>query len=127
MGKSKDNKEDWKELNQEGVTQFKSILKAITKFQAFILRSDTTKGSPRDFKRDLLKANECRIYVKETEDKHVFQVYAEILEKTKVHRKNLIFIDGIAEAREVFDNQGDIIHPVFNINCLSDIYKNNIR
>lgn len=79
MGKSKDNKEDWKELNQEGVTQFKSILKAITKFQAFILRSDTTKGSPRDFKRDLLKANECRIYVKETEDRHVFQIYAEIL------------------------------------------------
>ncbi|WP_036033536.1 LIC_13246 family protein [Leptospira noguchii] len=127
MGKSKHNKEDWKELNPEGITHFKSILSAIEKFHSFTLRSDRTKGSPWDFKRDLLKAKECRIYVKETEDKHVFQVYAEILEKTKVHRKNLIFIDGIAEAREVFDNQGDIIHPVFNINCLSDIYKNNAR
>lgn len=89
MGKSKDNKEDWKELNQEGVTQFKSILSAIAKFQAFILRSDTTKGSPRDFKKELLKANECRIYVKETEDKHVFNIYAEILEKIILSEKNL--------------------------------------
>ncbi|WP_032915746.1 LIC_13246 family protein [Leptospira santarosai] len=121
---SKDNKEDWKELNQEGITQFKSILKAITKFQAFILRSDTTKGSPRDFKRDLLKAKECRIYVKKTEDKHVFQIYTEILEKYKVIREEFIFIDGITEAREVFEKKGDLTHPVFGINCLSDIYRN---
>ncbi|WP_032918066.1 LIC_13246 family protein [Leptospira santarosai] len=127
MEKSKDNKEDWKELNPEGVTQFKSILSAIEKFQSIILRSDSIKRSPRDFKSDLLKAKECRIYVKETEDKHVFQIYAEILENNNVIRGKFIFIDGIAEAREVFDNQGDIIHPVFNINCLSDIYKNNTR
>ncbi|EMO51713.1 LIC_13246 family protein [Leptospira noguchii] len=126
MGKSKDNKEDWKELNQEGVTQFKSILSAIEKFQAFILRFDTTKGSPRDFKRDLLKANECRIYVKETKDKYVFQIYAEILEKTKVLREEFIFIDGIAEARDVFEREGNMTnHPVFNIRCLSDLYKDN--
>ncbi|WP_032924907.1 LIC_13246 family protein [Leptospira santarosai] len=123
MGKSKDNTEDWKELNPEGVTQFKSILKAITKFQAFILRSDTTKGSPRDFKRDLLKANECRIYVKETEDRHVFQIYAKILEKTKVSKKSFVFIDGIKEARDVFEKEGDLTHPVFGINCLSDIFR----
>ncbi|MDI7208767.1 LIC_13246 family protein [Leptospira santarosai] len=124
MGKSKDNKEDWKELNQEGVTQFKSILSAIAKFQAFILRSDTTKGSPRDFKKELLKANECRIYVKETEDKHVFNIYAEILEKNNIIREKFIFIDGIFEAREVFEKEGDLTHPVFGINCLSDIYRN---
>ncbi|WP_032916399.1 LIC_13246 family protein [Leptospira santarosai] len=124
MGKSKDNKEDWKELNPEGITQFKSILSSIEKFHAFTLRSDTTKGSPWDFKRDLLKANECRIYVKETENKHVFQIYAEILEKTKVIRKKFIFIDGIKEAREVFEKEGDLTHPVFEINCLSDIYRN---
>ncbi|WP_032912808.1 LIC_13246 family protein [Leptospira santarosai] len=123
MGKSKDNKEDWKELNSEGVTQFKSILSAIAKFQAFILQSDTTKGSPWDFKRDLLKAKECRIYVKQTEDKHVFQIYAKILEKTKVHRKDFVFIDGITEARDVFEKEGDLTHPVFGINCLSDIYR----
>ncbi|OLY63634.1 LIC_13246 family protein [Leptospira santarosai] len=124
MGKSKDNKKDWKELNPEGVTQFKSILNAITKFQAFILRSDTTKGSPRDFKRDLLKAKECRIYVRQTEDKHVFQIYAEILEKTNVSKDRFLFIDGILEAREVFEKEGDLTHPVFKINCLSDIYRN---
>ncbi|EMO55910.1 LIC_13246 family protein [Leptospira noguchii] len=123
MENSKDNKEDWRELNSEGVTQFKSILSAIEKFQAFILRSDTTKGSPWDFKRDLLKAKECRIYVKETKDKHVFNIYAEILEKTKVLREGFIFIDGIKEAREVFEKEGDVTHPVFEINCLSDIYR----
>ncbi|MDI7218764.1 hypothetical protein QMN07_14780 [Leptospira santarosai] len=126
MGKSKDNKEDWKELNPEGVTQFKSILSSIERYQSLTLRSETTKDSPRDFKRDLLKAKECRIYVKETEDKHVFQIYAEILEKTKVIREEFIFIDGIAEARDVFERDGNMTnHPVFNILCLSDLYKDN--
>ncbi|WP_032925444.1 LIC_13246 family protein [Leptospira santarosai] len=123
MGKSKDNKEDWKELNSEGITQFKSILSAIEKFQAFVLRSETTTGSPRDFKRDLLKAKECKIYVKQTKDKHVFNIYAEILEKTKVSRNEFLYIDGILEAREVFEKEGDVTHPVFEINCLSDIYR----
>ncbi|MDI7174964.1 LIC_13246 family protein [Leptospira santarosai] len=128
MGKSKDNKEDWKELNPEGVTKFKSILSAIEKFRAFVLRSNTTKGSPWDFKRNLLKAKECSIYVKETEDKHVFRIYAEILEKTKVLREEFIFIDGIAEARDVFERDGNMTnHPVFNIRCLSDLYKDNIK
>ncbi|UZN08738.1 hypothetical protein M5D10_07345 [Leptospira santarosai] len=126
MGKSKDNKEDWKELNPEGVTQFKSILSAIRKFHDITLRSESTKGSPWDFKRELLKAKECRIYVKQTEDKHVFQIYAEILEKTKVIRGEFIFIDGIAEARDVFEREGNMTnHPVFNIRCLSDLYKDN--
>ncbi|MCH1911843.1 hypothetical protein L9Z41_17210 [Leptospira noguchii] len=123
MGKSKENKEDWKELNPEGVTQFKSILDTITKFQSIILRSDTTKGSPWDFKKDLLKAKECRIYVRQTEDKHVFQIYAEIIDGTKIYRNNFVFIDGIFEAREVFEKEGDVTHPVFGINCLSDIYR----
>ncbi|WP_061216250.1 LIC_13246 family protein [Leptospira santarosai] len=124
MGTSKDNKEDWKELNPEGITQFKSILSAIEKFQAFVLRSDTTKGSPWDFKRDLLKAKECKIYVKQTEDKHVFRIYAEILEKTKIRRENWIHIDGIQEAREIFESEENMNHPVFTINCLYDIYRN---
>ncbi|MDI7191530.1 LIC_13246 family protein [Leptospira santarosai] len=125
MGKSKDNKEDWKELNPEGIIQFKSILTAIRKFHDITLRSESTKGSPWDFKRDLLKAKECRIYVKQTEDKHVFQIYAEIIEGTTVRRNEFLFVDGIFEAREVFEKAGDLTHPVFGINCLSDIYKNN--
>lgn len=123
MGNSKDNKENWKELNKEGVTQFKSILSAIEKFHSIILRSDSTKGSPWDFKRDLLKAKECRIYVKETEDKHVFQVYTEIIEDAKVRRENWIHVDGIQEAREIFESEGNLTHPVFTINCLNDIYR----
>ncbi|MDI7191018.1 LIC_13246 family protein [Leptospira santarosai] len=124
MGNSRDNKENWKELNQEGVTQFKSILNAIERYQSLTLRSEFTKGSPRDFKRDLLKAKECRIYIKQTEDKHVFQIYAEIIEGDTVHRETCLFIDSIFEAREVFEKEGDLTHPVFGINCLSDIYRN---
>ncbi|MDI7230080.1 hypothetical protein QMM87_15630 [Leptospira santarosai] len=123
MGKSKNKEEGWKELNKEGVPQFKSILSAIERYQNLILRSDTTKGSPRDFKKDLLKAKECRIYVKQTEEKHVFQIYAEIIEEGTVHRETCLFIDGITEAREVFEKEGDVTHPVFEINCLSDIYR----
>ncbi|EQA72825.1 LIC_13246 family protein [Leptospira noguchii] len=126
MRKSKDNKENWKELNPEGVAQFKSILSAIEKFHSFTLRSDTTKGSPWDFKRDLLKAKECRIYVKQTEDKHVFQIYAEIIDGAQVRRENWIHVDGIQEARAHF-LESDFTHPVFEILCLSDLYKNNTR
>ncbi|MGQ2872524.1 LIC_13246 family protein, partial [Leptospira santarosai] len=60
--------------------------------------------------------------------KHVFRIYAEILEKTKVLREEFIFIDGIAEARDVFERDGNMTnHPVFNIRCLSDLYKDNIK
>ncbi|MCL8268417.1 hypothetical protein M9Y82_17620 [Leptospira weilii] len=121
MGKSKDKEEGWKELTQEGITQFKTILSAIQRFQSMTLRSATTKGAPWDFKKDLLKAKECRIYVKATDDKHVFQVYAEIVEGDKVRRSEFVFIDGITEAREVFENQGWLEHPVFSILSLSDI------
>ncbi|WP_017810141.1 LIC_13246 family protein [Leptospira alstonii] len=119
----KDKKEGWKELSKEGVTQFKTILSAIEKFQSFALRSETTKGSPWDFKLDLLKAKECRVYVKATEDNHVFLIYAEIIENEKVRRNEFIFIDGIQEARDVFEREGDLTHPVFKINCLNDIFR----
>ncbi|WP_078125741.1 LIC_13246 family protein [Leptospira alexanderi] len=125
MGKSKNKDEGWKELSKEGVTQFKTILNAIDRFnKSLALRSEKTKGSPRDFKRDLLKAKDCRIYVKATEDKHVFQIYAEIVEGDKVRRNNFIFIDGIEEAREIFEKQGLLGHPVFDILNLSDIVRN---
>ncbi|OQM28469.1 LIC_13246 family protein [Leptospira interrogans] len=123
MDKSKSKEEGWKELSKEGVTQFKTILSAIEKFQSFALRSETTKGSPWDFKLDLLKAKECRVYVKATEDNHVFLIYAEIIENVKVRRNEFIFIDGIQEAREVFEREGDLTHPVFKINCLNDIFR----
>ncbi|EMY13575.1 hypothetical protein LEP1GSC043_2752 [Leptospira weilii str. Ecochallenge] len=123
MGKPKDKEEGWKELTQEGVTQFKTILSAIEKFQSFALRSESTEGSPWDFKRDLLKAKECRIYVKATDDKHVFLIYAEIIEEEKVRRENWIHIDGIQEARDVFEIQGLINHPVYEIIALSDLYR----
>ncbi|WP_078124960.1 LIC_13246 family protein [Leptospira alexanderi] len=120
--KSKNKEEDWKELTQEGITQFKTILNAIDRFnKSLTLRSEKTKGSPRDFKRDLLKAKDCRIYVKATEDKHVFQIYAEIIEGEKVRCHEFVFIDGITEAREVFESQGRLGHPVFSILSLSDI------
>ncbi|WP_078127678.1 LIC_13246 family protein [Leptospira alexanderi] len=123
MDKSKSKEEGWKELSKEGVTQFKIILSAIEKFQSFALRSETTKGSPWDFKLDLLKAKECRVYVKATEDNHVFLIYAEIIENVKVRRNEFIFIDGIQEARDVFEREGDLTHPVFKINCLNDIFR----
>lgn len=124
MDKSKDKEEGWKELTQEGLTQFKTILSAIEKFQSITLRSETSEGSPWDFKRDLLKAKECRIYVKATEDKHVFQIYAEIVDKEKVRRENWIHIDGIQEARGIFERSEKLTtHPVFSINCLTDIFR----
>ncbi|MDI7230009.1 LIC_13246 family protein [Leptospira santarosai] len=122
MGKSKDNKEDWKELNSEGVTQFKSILSAIAKFQAFILQSDTTKGSGWEFKKDLLKSENIRILFKPTEDKHVFLIRGEIYGEGKTRSDEFVLIDGIQEARDVFERQG-MTHPVFSINCFSDIIR----
>ncbi|WP_017850722.1 LIC_13246 family protein [Leptospira interrogans serovar Szwajizak] len=125
MGKSKDKEEVWKELSSEGVKQFKTILSAIERFQfqSITLRSRTTKSSPWDFKRDLLKAKECRVYVKATKDKYVFLIYAEIIEEGKIRRENWVHIDGIQEAREIFEMQANLAHPVFTINCLNDIFR----
>ncbi|MCL8268312.1 hypothetical protein M9Y82_17080 [Leptospira weilii] len=121
MGKSKGT--GWKELTQEGITQFKSILSAIERYQSLTLQSETTKGSPWDFKRDLLKSKKCKVYVKTTEDKHVFQIFAKIIEGNKVRRENWIHVDGIQEARDVFESQGELTHPVFTIICLNDLYR----
>ncbi|WP_061230787.1 LIC_13246 family protein [Leptospira weilii] len=124
MGKLKDGEDGYIELTQEGITQFKTILSAIERYQSLTLRSEATKGSPWAFKRDLLKAKECRIYAKVTEDKHVFQIYAEIVEGNKVRRENWIHVDGIQEAREVFERDENLTaHPVFTINCLTDIFR----
>ncbi|WP_061285970.1 LIC_13246 family protein [Leptospira interrogans] len=123
MGKSKDKEDGWKELSSEGVKQFKSILRSIEKFQSITLRAHTTEGSPWDFKRDLLKTKECRVYVKATKDKHVFLIYAEIIEEDKIRRENWVHIDGIQEAREIFEMQANLTHPVFTINCLNDIFR----
>ncbi|WP_061235295.1 LIC_13246 family protein [Leptospira weilii] len=123
MGKLKDGEDGYIELTQEGITQLKTILSAIERYN-LTLRSENTIGSPSDFKRDLLKAKDCRIYVKATEDKHVFQIYAEIVEGDKVRRNNFIFIDGIEEAKEIFEKQGLLGHPVFDILNLSDIVRN---
>ncbi|ULG76290.1 hypothetical protein FH597_14010 [Leptospira interrogans] len=130
MGKWKDGEDGYIELTEEGIAQFKTILRAIQKYhQSLTLRSENTKGSPWDFKRGLLKAKDCRIYVKATEDKHVFKIYAEIIESGQVlNHESWYHIDGIAEAREVFERDGNMTnHPVFNIRCLSDLYRDNTK
>ncbi|WP_061254493.1 LIC_13246 family protein [Leptospira interrogans] len=120
---TKEKEEGWKELSKEGVTQFKTILSAIERFRSLSIRSQISQSSPWDFKRDLLKAKDCRIYVKATEGKHVFQIYAEIVEENEFRHENWIHVDGIQEARDVFESQGDLTHPVFTINCLNDVYR----
>ncbi|MGQ2801665.1 LIC_13246 family protein [Leptospira santarosai] len=116
-------KEDWKELNNVGILQFKAILKAIERFHNLILRSENTKGSGWEFKRDLLKSENTRIFFKSTEDKHVFLIRGEIYGEGKTRSDEFVLIDGIQEARDVFERQGDLTHPVFSINCFSDIIR----
>lgn len=64
MSKSSPEKEEWKELNNVGILQFKAILSAIEKFHSLILRSEKTKDSGWEFKRELLKSKNIRILFK---------------------------------------------------------------
>ncbi|KGE21943.1 LIC_13246 family protein [Leptospira interrogans] len=123
MSKSSPEKEKWKELNNVGILQFKAILSAIEKFHSLILKSENTKGSGWDFRRELLKSKNIRILFKSTEDKHVFLIRGEIYGEGKTRIEEFVLIDGIQEARDVFERQGDLSHAVFSINCLSDIVR----
>ncbi|EMF81259.1 hypothetical protein LEP1GSC188_1885 [Leptospira weilii serovar Topaz str. LT2116] len=123
MSKSFLEKEEWKELNNVGILEFKAILNAIAKFHSLILRSENTKGSDWCFKKDLLKSENIRILFKPTEDKHVFLIRGEIYGEGKTRTEEFVLIDGIQEARDVFERQGDLTHAVFSINCLSDIVR----
>ncbi|EMJ93452.1 LIC_13246 family protein [Leptospira alstonii] len=122
MSKSGLEKEEWKELNNVGVLEFKAILSAIEKFHSLALKSEKTKGSGWEFKRDLLKSENIRVFFKSTEDKHVFLIRGEIYGEGKTRSEEFVLIDGIQEARDVFEKQG-ITHPVFSINCFNDIIR----
>ncbi|QCO33447.1 LIC_13246 family protein [Leptospira interrogans] len=122
MSKSSPKKEEWKELNNVGILEFKAILSAIEKFHSLILKSEKTKGSGWEFKRDLLKSENIRVFFKSTEDKHVFLIRGEIYGEGKTRTEEFVLIDGIQEARDVFEKQG-ITHPVFSINCFNDIVR----
>lgn len=124
MSNSSPEKEEWKELNNVGILEFKAILGAIEKFHSLTLRSENTKGSDWSFKKDLLKSENIRILFKSTENKHVFLIRGEIYGEGKTRSEEFVLIDGIQEARDVFERQGDLAHAVFSINCLSDIVRN---
>ncbi|WP_078125923.1 LIC_13246 family protein [Leptospira alexanderi] len=123
MSKSSPKKEEWKELNNVGILEFKAILSAIEKFHSLILKSEKSKSSGWEFKRGLLKSENIRVFFKSTEDKHVFLIRGEIYGEGKTRIEEFILIDGIQEARDVFERQGDLTHSVFSINCLNDIVR----
>lgn len=126
MSKSGLEKDEWKELDSVGVLQFKVILNAIEKFHSMTLRSENTKGSDWSFKKDLLKSENIRVLFKSTEDKHVFLIRGEIYGEGKTRSEEFILIDGIQEARDVFERQG-MSHSVFSINCFNDIVRDHTR
>ncbi|WP_061298463.1 LIC_13246 family protein [Leptospira borgpetersenii] len=122
MGKSKDCKEDWKELDAQGVKKFKEILGIIDRFRSISIKTKNTKDSPWKFKQDLLKSENIRVFVLPTIDGHVFLIRCEIYGKGKTRSDEWIHVDGIQEARDVFREAGILSHPVFEIVCLSDLY-----
>lgn len=122
MGKSKDKKENWKELDSLGVKKFKEILGIIDHFRSITVKTENTKDSPWKFKQDLLKSENVRVFVQPTIDNHVFLIRCEIYGEGKTRSDEWIHVDGIQEARDVFREAGILAHPVFEIVCLSDLF-----
>ncbi|ALO25287.1 LIC_13246 family protein [Leptospira borgpetersenii] len=123
MDNSNVNKEDWKELDAQGVKKFKEILGIIDRFRSISIKTENTKDSPWKFKRDLLKSENVRVFVQPTIDDHVFLIRCEIYGEGKTRSDEWAHVDGIQEARDVFREAGILSHPVFEIVCLSDLYR----
>lgn len=88
MDNSNVNKEDWKELDAQGVKKFKEILGIIDRFRSISIKTENTKDSPWKFKRDLLKSENVRVFVQPTIDDHVFLIRCEIYGEGKLEVMN---------------------------------------
>ncbi len=118
---------EWKKLDENGVLEFQNILRILNRYyEAF--SSEKTKTDTQRFREEVsyIQTSQLEFYVKKFGN-YEYLVYCEIMDKgEKVRSDTWIHIDGIGEEQDLFLRKDMLKHPVHNIICMRDLYKNSI-
>ena len=115
---------EWKKLNSNGIIEFQNIIRILNRYYT-AFSSEDKKTNTQKFREEISYTNpeKLEIYAKKFGN-YEYLIYGEIQENNeKLKSDTWIHIDGIAEERDTFMNKEILSHPVFNIVCMSDIYK----
>lgn len=109
----------WKTIPQEHLGRFIRILNVLNRY--YELQKDK-KIDGLGFRKKIVESNgeSLNVYLKQFEE-YSFMVHVKLLDE----QGSWIHIDGIAEERkqiEIFSFLTSPNHPIFEIDCLSDIF-----
>lgn len=110
---------EWKTIPQEHLGRFIRILNVLNRY--YELQKDK-KIDGLGFRKKIVESNgeSLNVYLKQFEE-YSFMVHVKLLDE----QGSWIHIDGIAEERkqiEIFSFLTSPNHPIFEIDCLSDIF-----
>ena len=115
---------EWNKLDENGVLEFQNILRILNRYyEAF--SSEKNKTDTQKFREEVsyIQTSKLEFYVKKFGN-YEYLVYCEILENgEKVRSDTWIHIDGIGEEQDLFLRKDMLKHPVHNIICMRDLYK----
>ncbi|MFB5652908.1 LIC_13246 family protein [Leptospira wolffii] len=122
----KDNQ--WKQLDSVGIDHFRKIQHLLNTFYKEV--GFHQKKELAYFKNRLVTEENVKIFIKKirngSEDNKYYEylIYSEmILVGMRKECENWIHIDGIQVERDDLRGKGIIDHPAFEINCVTDLYK----
>jgi hypothetical protein len=110
---------EWKTIPQEHLGRFIRILNVLNRY--YELQKDK-KIDGLEFRKKIVESN-CEglnVYLKQFGE-YEFIVHAKLLDE----QSSWIHIDGIAEERKQIETSSFLVshnHPIFEIDCLSDIF-----
>jgi F0F1-type ATP synthase beta subunit len=110
---------EWKTIPQEHLGRFIRILNVLNRY--YELQKDK-KINGLEFRKKIVESNEkgLSVYLKQFGE-YEFMVHAKLLDE----HGSWIHIDGIAEERKQIETSSFLAspnHPIFEIDCLSDIF-----
>ena len=108
---------EWKTIPQEHLGRFIRILNVLNRY--YELQKDK-KINGIEFRKKIVESNGegLKIYLKKFKE-YGFMVHVKLLDE----QNSWIHIDGIAEERKQVKHN----HPIFEIDCLSDIFADCIK
>jgi hypothetical protein len=115
---------EWKRLDENGVLEFQNILRILNRYyDAFSSDKDKTETQKFREEASLIQPEKLEFFVKKFGN-YEYLIYSEIKENgEKVRSDTWIHIDGIGEERDLFTSKDILTHPVHNILCMRDLYK----
>lgn len=119
-----DFESDWIRI-RTGISDFQRILQILNRFYR-MTHSDGNENSSRTFREEFANAHpeNIELFVRQ-KSRYEYLIFARLQDSRGDRTESWVHLDGIQEERDAFLEQGIRNHPVFWIQCLSDILSEN--